>query len=48
VNGTGTLVRAAGGQVRKGQTGFIRGYAAIVGLGVVLMLAWFVLGRGVL
>ena len=48
VNGTGTLVRAAGGQVRKGQTGFIRGYAAIVGVGVVLMLAWFVLGRGVL
>jgi NADH-quinone oxidoreductase subunit L len=48
VNGTGTVVRAAGGQVRKGQTGFIRGYAAIVGVGVVLLLAWFVLGRGVL
>ena len=48
VNGTGRAVRAAGGQIRKGQTGFIRGYAAIIGIGVILMLLWFVLARGVL
>ncbi|MEX2627846.1 MAG: NADH-quinone oxidoreductase subunit L [Ilumatobacteraceae bacterium] len=48
VNGTGRAVRATGGQLRKGQTGFIRGYAAVIGIGMVLMLLWFVLGRGVL
>lgn len=48
VNGTGHAVRSIGGQIRRGQTGFIRGYAAVIGIGVVLMLVWFVVGRGVL
>ena len=34
--------------VRKGQTGNVRNYAGIVGIGVVLLLAWFVLARGIL
>ena len=33
---------------RKAQTGNVRNYAGIVGVGVVLLLAWFVVGRGVL
>jgi len=34
--------------LRRGQTGNVRNYAGIVGVGVVLLLAWFVIGRGVL
>ncbi len=48
VNGTGKLVQGTGGQIRKLQTGNVRNYAGIVGVGVVLLLTWFVLGRGVL
>jgi NADH-quinone oxidoreductase subunit L len=48
VNGTGTLVQAVGGVVRKVQTGNLRNYAAGVGVGVVLLLAWFVVVRGIL
>jgi NADH-quinone oxidoreductase subunit L len=46
VNGTATLVREGAGEVRKGQTGYVRQYAAIIGIGVVLLLAWFVLVGG--
>ena len=35
-------------QIRKGQTGNIRNYAEILGVGVVLLLGWFVIARGVL
>jgi NADH-quinone oxidoreductase subunit L len=42
VNGTGTLVRRVATTVRKTQSGFVRGYAAIVAIGVVALLAWFV------
>jgi NADH-quinone oxidoreductase subunit L len=48
VESTGKVVRATAGQLRKGQTGFIRNYAGILGVGVVLLLAWFVIVRGVL
>jgi NADH-quinone oxidoreductase subunit L len=48
VHGVAKLVSGAGGEIRKGQTGNVRNYAAIVGVGVVLLLAWFVIGRGVL
>jgi NADH-quinone oxidoreductase subunit L len=48
VEGVGKLVRGTAGQIRKGQTGNVRNYAGIVGIGVVLLLAWFVIGRGVL
>ena len=48
VDGTAGLVRGAGGQIRKAQTGNIRNYAAIVSVGVVLLLSWFVIVRGIL
>ena len=32
--------------MRKAQTGNVRNYAAIVGMGVVLLMMWFVIGRG--
>ena len=42
VNGTGAVVQRVASGLRKAQSGFVRGYAAIVALGVVLLLAWFV------
>jgi NADH-quinone oxidoreductase subunit L len=47
VVGVGTEVRAASGLLRRAQNGLVRSYAAIIGLGAVIMLAWFLL-RGVL
>jgi NADH-quinone oxidoreductase subunit L len=47
VNGVGSEVRAASGILRRVQSGFVRSYAAIIGIGAVAMLAWFLL-RGVL
>jgi len=46
VNGVGIEVRSASGILRKIQSGLVRSYAAIIGLGAVLVLAWFLL-RGV-
>lgn len=48
VDGTGALVRKAAGQVRKLQSGNVRNYAAAIGAAVVLLLLWFVVGRGIL
>ena len=48
VNGVAGLVRGTSGAVRRVQTGNMRNYAGIVGVGVVLMLVWFVVLRGVL
>ncbi len=48
VNGVAKLVQATAGQARKTQSGFVRQYAAAVGVGVVLMLIWFVVIRGIL
>ncbi len=48
VNGVATLVRETSGQVRKGQTGYLRQYAGVIGIGVVLLLGWFVVIRGIL
>ena len=48
VMGAGRTVARTAGQLRRGQTGNIRNYAEILGVGVVLVLAWFVVGRGVL
>ncbi|NND76054.1 MAG: NADH-quinone oxidoreductase subunit L [Ilumatobacter sp.] len=48
VNGVATAVRETAGQVRKGQTGYVRQYAGVIGIGVVLLLAWFVVIRGIL
>ena len=47
VVGVGHEVRALSGILRKAQTGLVRSYAVIIGLGAVVMLAWFLL-RGVL
>ena len=35
-------------EARKGQTGYVRQYAGIIGIGVVLLLGWFVVIRGIL
>jgi NADH-quinone oxidoreductase subunit L len=48
VNGTGRTVRSVAGELRKGQTGYVRGYAGIIGIGVVVLLGWFVVFRGLL
>ncbi|MEQ1699334.1 MAG: NADH-quinone oxidoreductase subunit L [Ilumatobacteraceae bacterium] len=48
VNGTGALVRGTAGKVRLLQSGNVRNYAAAVGAGVVLLLVWFVVVRGIL
>jgi NADH-quinone oxidoreductase subunit L len=48
VDGVATLVRETSGQVRKGQTGYVRQYAGVIGIGVVLLLGWFVVIRGIL
>jgi NADH-quinone oxidoreductase subunit L len=48
VVGTGKVVQATAGQVRKAQSGNIRNYAAALGVGVVLLLTWFIIVRGVL
>ncbi len=42
VNGAGALARGLGGVVRRSQTGFVRAYAALIALGAVALLAWFV------
>ena len=41
VDGTGRLVRAAGERLRRLQSGFVRSYAAIVGVGAAALLFWF-------
>ena len=41
VNGTATLVRGIAGQVRKSQSGYTRVYAALMAVGAVALLAWF-------
>jgi NADH-quinone oxidoreductase subunit L len=48
VNGSAKAVQATAGGLRKSQSGFVRGYAAIIGIGVVGLLAWFVVVRGIL
>lgn len=47
VNGIGSEVRAASGLLRKMQNGLVRSYAFVIGLGAVVLLAWFLL-RGIL
>ena len=42
VRGTGTVVRSTSGVVRRAQSGFVRAYAAIIAIAVLLMLVWFV------
>jgi NADH-quinone oxidoreductase subunit L len=42
VNGVGRLTRAAGGSLRKVQTGYVRQYALGIVLGGVALLAWMI------
>jgi NADH-quinone oxidoreductase subunit L len=48
VDGTGKVVRAASGQGRKAQSGLVRQYASAIGVGIVGLLVWFVIVRGIL
>ena len=48
VNDVGKGVRGLAGVGRKVQSGYVRAYAAVIGIGVVLLLVWFVLLRGIL
>jgi len=48
VNGVATIVRTVSTRARSAQTGFVRQYAGVVGIGVVLLLIWFVVIRGIL
>ena len=43
VNATASLVRGVSSPLRKAQSGYVRAYALIVGIGAVLVVAWFVL-----
>ncbi|MEY2582711.1 MAG: NADH-quinone oxidoreductase subunit [Ilumatobacteraceae bacterium] len=46
VNGAGRLVRGTAQRIRTVQSGNVRNYAAAIGVGVVLILGWFVVVRG--
>jgi NADH-quinone oxidoreductase subunit L len=46
VNGVGQLVRGTAQRIRTVQSGNVRNYAAAIGVGVVLLLGWFVVVRG--
>ena len=48
VNGVGVAVKETATEASKGQTGYVRQYAGIIGIGVVLLLGWFVVIRGIL
>jgi NADH-quinone oxidoreductase subunit L len=47
VNGVARVVRGSAGVARKAQSGYVRQYVAAVGVGVVLLLVWFVVVRGI-
>jgi NADH-quinone oxidoreductase subunit L len=42
VRGTGTAVRSTSGVARRLQSGFVRAYAAVIAIAVLVMLVWFV------
>ena len=48
MTGTAVVVRETANEVRKGETGYVRQYGAIIGIGVVLLLGWFVIVQGIL
>ena len=48
VDGTSRSVRGLARVGRKVQSGYVRAYAAVIGLGVVVVLLWFVVVRGLL
>jgi NADH-quinone oxidoreductase subunit L len=40
VNGIAQMIGVSSGQMRKAQTGYVRNYALVIGLGVVLILGF--------
>jgi NADH-quinone oxidoreductase subunit L len=48
VNGAATTVRETAGELRKSENGYVRTYAGIIGVAAVLVLAWFVVVRGMI
>ena len=48
VNGAGRTVRSAAGGLRRIQNGYVRASAGVISVGVALLLAWLVIGRGIL
>jgi NADH-quinone oxidoreductase subunit L len=48
VNGAGRTVRGAASGVRRIQNGYVRASASVISIGVALLLAWLVIGRGIL
>jgi NADH-quinone oxidoreductase subunit L len=48
VTGTAVVVRETANEVRKGETGYVRQYGAVIGIGVVLLLGWFVIVQGII
>jgi NADH-quinone oxidoreductase subunit L len=41
VNGVGRIVRDGGGQLRRIQSGLVRSYAAMIAMGAIALLVWF-------
>jgi NADH-quinone oxidoreductase subunit L len=41
VNGVGRVVREGGGQLRRLQSGLVRSYAAMVAIGAIGLIIWF-------
>jgi NADH-quinone oxidoreductase subunit L len=48
INGSARTVRGVAGVIRRGQSGYVRAYAGIIGVGVTIVLVWFVVARGIL
>ena len=48
VNGVAVAVKETASGASTSQTGYVRQYAAVIGIGVVLLLGWFVVIRGIL
>jgi NADH-quinone oxidoreductase subunit L len=48
INGAASTVRETAGVVRRGQSGYVRAYAGIIGVGVALVLAFLVVFQGIL
>ena len=48
INGAATTARETAGVARRGQSGYVRAYAGIIGVGVAVVLAFLVVFRGIL
>jgi NADH-quinone oxidoreductase subunit L len=48
VDGAATTVRETAGELRKTENGYVRTYAGIIGVAAVVLLAWFVVARGMI